>query len=89
MEAEEEAPRHPLQEESLVLELTRQQRSKINFSGTHDPNYQTMAGVGGDAFGPDKKKAGGGGAPAGGGAGGPKAPADGNKIAGMNGSREL
>lgn len=53
-------------------------------SGTHDPNYQTMAGVAGDAFGPDKKKAGGGAPAGGGGGGGPKAPADGNKIAGMS-----
>ncbi|KAK6044206.1 hypothetical protein COOONC_18289 [Cooperia oncophora] len=30
-------------------------------AGTHDPNYQTLAGVGGDIFGADKK--GGGDAP--------------------------
>lgn len=30
-------------------------------AGTHDPNYQTLAAVGGDAFGADKKVAGGGG----------------------------
>uniref|UniRef100_A0AC34QDA2 Uncharacterized protein n=1 Tax=Panagrolaimus sp. JU765 TaxID=591449 RepID=A0AC34QDA2_9BILA len=33
-------------------------------AGTHDPNYQTMAGLGQDCFGADK--GGGGGAPAGG-----------------------
>lgn len=38
--------------------------------GTHDPNYQTLAGIGGDVFGADKKAAGGGGG--GGGGGGPK-----------------
>ena len=48
---------------------------KLSFPGTHDPNYQTLAGVGGDCFGADK--AGGGG----GGGGGPKAPAAGG-IAG-------
>ena len=26
-------------------------------AGTHDPNYQTLAGIGGDAFGADKKPA--------------------------------
>ena len=26
-------------------------------AGTHDPNYQTLAGIGGDAFGADKKAA--------------------------------
>lgn len=34
-------------------------------AGTYDPNYQTLAGVQGDVFGPDKK-AEGGGAPGGG-----------------------
>lgn len=42
-------------------------------AGTHDPNYQTLAGVGGDCFGADKAA---GGAPAAG-AGGPKPPAAG------------
>lgn len=41
-------------------------------SGTFDPNYQTLAGVGGDVFGADKKGAGGGG----GGGGKPVAPAN-------------
>ena len=40
---------------------------------THDPNYQTLAAVAGDAFGADKK--------AGGGAGGGIKPGE-NKIAG-------
>lgn len=31
------------------------------FLGTFDPNYQTLAGVGGEVFGQDKKAAGGGG----------------------------
>lgn len=39
---------------------TVEQSSKIKnqtFSETRDPNYQTMAGIGGaDAFGEDKKK---------------------------------
>lgn len=30
-------------------------------TGTHDPNYQTLAGIGGDVFGADKKAGGGGG----------------------------
>lgn len=47
-------------------------------AGTHDPNYQTMAGVGGDCFGADKKD----GAAAGGGAG-PKAPVGGG-VAGTH-----
>lgn len=37
-------------------------------AGTYDPNYQTLAGVGGDVFGQDKKQA------AGGGGAGPVAP---------------
>uniref|UniRef100_A0A7E4VFZ6 WD_REPEATS_REGION domain-containing protein n=1 Tax=Panagrellus redivivus TaxID=6233 RepID=A0A7E4VFZ6_PANRE len=50
-------------------------------AGTHDPNYQTLAGMGQDCFGNDKAAGGGGGggggfAPAAGGAG-PKAPAAG------------
>lgn len=28
------------------------------YQGTHDPNYQTLAGVGGDIFGADKKAGG-------------------------------
>ncbi|KAK6013709.1 hypothetical protein OSTOST_20968 [Ostertagia ostertagi] len=40
---------------------------------TLNPHYQTLAGVGGDVFGADKKAAGGGG---GGGGGKPKAPAN-------------
>lgn len=32
--------------------------------GTFDPNYQTLAGIGGDVFGEDKKAKGGGGKPA-------------------------
>uniref|UniRef100_A0A0N5CQP8 Outer membrane protein n=1 Tax=Thelazia callipaeda TaxID=103827 RepID=A0A0N5CQP8_THECL len=31
----------------------------IIFSGTFDPNYQTLAGIGGDVFGADKKATGG------------------------------
>ena len=38
---------------------------EIQISGTNDPNYQTLAGIGGDCFGDDKK---------GGGGGKPKAP---------------
>lgn len=34
---------------------------KGNNIGTFDPNYQTLAGIGGEVFGEDKKKAGGGG----------------------------
>ena len=48
------------------------------FSGiaeTHDPNYQTLAGMGQDCFGADKAAGGGGGAAAPG--AGPKAPAAG------------
>lgn len=55
-------------------------------SGTYDPNYQTLAAVGGDVFGGDKKQAaapfgGGGGAPG----GGPVAPKPGaGGMAGKN-----
>ena len=51
------------------------------FAGTHDPNYQTLAGVGGDCFGADKKGGGGGGGVGGGGVK-PLTPADKAKIAG-------
>lgn len=34
---------------------------KISLIGTFDPNYQTLAGIGGEVFGADKKAAGGGG----------------------------
>ena len=44
-------------------------------AGTHDPNYQTMAGIAGDAFGADKAAGGGGGGGAAAAPGaGPKAP---------------
>uniref|UniRef100_A0AC34FP65 Uncharacterized protein n=1 Tax=Panagrolaimus sp. ES5 TaxID=591445 RepID=A0AC34FP65_9BILA len=58
-------------------------------AGTHDPNYQTLAGMGQDCFGADKAGGAGGGggaAPAAGGGspgGGPKAPAAGG-IAGTH-----
>ncbi|KHJ77979.1 hypothetical protein OESDEN_22401 [Oesophagostomum dentatum] len=47
-------------------------------AGTYDPNYQTLAGIGGDVFGADKKAGGGGG----GGGAGPKAPANKDAKAG-------
>ena len=47
-------------------------------AGTHDPNYQTLAGMGGDCFGADKAASGGAAAPAG---AGPKAPAAGGIAA--------
>ena len=51
-------------------------------AGTHDPNYQTLAGMGQDCFGADKAGGGGGGG-AGAAGGGPKAPAAGMSMFGV------
>lgn len=53
---EEQDPKRPLtRKKSLVNDKYAEIKDQIS-SGTHDPNYQTMAGVGDDAFGEDKKK---------------------------------
>lgn len=48
-------PEPPPMETKLPV-ITSHQKKTFDNLETHDPNYQTMAGVGGDAFGPDKKK---------------------------------
>ena len=50
-------------------------------AGTHDPKYQTLAGMGGDCFGADKAAGVGGGAAPAPPGGGPKAPAVGGIAA--------
>ena len=59
-----EAPSHRLVVSPAELQAERPNAGGM--AGTHDPNYQTLAGVGGEVFGEDKKKDGGG--------EGPKAP---------------
>ena len=51
-------------------------------AATHDPNYQTLAGIGPDCFGADKKGGAGAGGGGGGGAGGapPKPPTKGGMV---------